>query len=159
MNTTPRKPCSDSPATSSLGSPAANQNDDGQTTNSADSDNQRPQQLDREQARNLLRCDWCRSGPACVGCVTEVAAALAVARAEGPQWRPIAEAPKDGTLFLANKNGGATIVGRMGKVKFNVGYPSEGERETFLMFPSGLTWNPTHWMPLPAPPVREEAAP
>ena len=67
-------------------------------------------------------------------------------------WQSIETAPRDGTRFLACKGyGGAIVVGYMGTVTRLSGI---GERveETFRIFPSGLRWNPTHWMPLPPPP-------
>lgn len=72
-------------------------------------------------------------------------------------WRPIETAPRDGTRFLACK-GRAILVGYMSSCVEWSGLDEQGNLakrtvECFRMFPGKLTWNPTHWMPLPLPPV------
>lgn len=77
------------------------------------------------------------------------------------KWRPISEAPRDGTKILAwsEGRGARETYWRL----YGVGSPA---REDYIkgLGPSGAwdwvepmnnwaaSWNPTHWMPLPEPP-------
>jgi hypothetical protein len=68
-----------------------------------------------------------------------------------PQWRPISEAPKDGTNILGSSGGKIPFVmawddGEEIWVTFNCHY------EYTVAKYGGKPWTPTHWMPLPAPP-------
>ncbi|CEG08759.1 hypothetical protein BN961_02177 [Afipia felis] len=68
-------------------------------------------------------------------------------------WRPITTAPRDGTWFLARateKGWGATRVVRFSEPGDRLPIHGEGK-----MWPSP----PTHWMPLPNPPVNAALAP
>lgn len=72
------------------------------------------------------------------------------------EWQPISTAPKDGSLFVGLKAGRIPVVGKMGQVTYNKGFPSEEVRWEFLIHPQGMTWNPSLWCPLPpfpAPPA------
>lgn len=66
-----------------------------------------------------------------------------LARAEQSQWRPIAEAPKDGPCVLLFSFDGGCQQGRWGSF-WNEWLSSDDGR---------VIWDPTHYMPLPAPPV------
>ena len=70
--------------------------------------------------------------------------ALALSAADASAWRPMSEAPRDGTLMLVSvKHIGCDVVSWWGA----------GWRETT----NGLALRdePTHWQPLPAPPKDE----
>lgn len=66
---------------------------------------------------------------------------------EGAGWRPIATAPKDGTSFLGHWQGGKYDCA-VRAVKFHNGKWWEPNEDY-------LVREPTHWMPLPAPPTSE----
>lgn len=69
-----------------------------------------------------------------------------------PQWQPIETAPKDGTRIHAwNGDYQTTIYWyRAPKPPYQPGWAQvQGLRDEF--YDDGM-WNPTHWMPLPAPP-------
>ena len=69
-----------------------------------------------------------------------IADALREARAMGPEWRDISEAPKDGTVFLGFFSNG----------EVHVVYILEGKCRRQM---DKEDWEmPTHWTPLPAPP-------
>lgn len=64
------------------------------------------------------------------------------------EWQPIETAPKDGTRFLAAeewdiREGWLFVVAKVRNGKFVVAWDNCDEID------------PTHWMPLPAPPVVE----
>jgi len=61
------------------------------------------------------------------------------------QWLPISTAPKDGTQFLAFEKGG----------HFNCWWHDNGYGEQYWMDEADSEPNPTHWMPLPSPPVSD----
>jgi hypothetical protein len=56
-------------------------------------------------------------------------------------WRELETAPRDGGEFLAAYHGGKVVVTR---------FDPAWEIATFYLTP------PTHWMPLPQPPVQRE---
>lgn len=61
-------------------------------------------------------------------------------------WRPIGEAPKDGTrIIVASDEYGSVWCDVWWEVR-----PRAGARWTSFVGP--LRFQPTHWMPLPAPP-------
>lgn len=63
-----------------------------------------------------------------------------------PQWKPIAEAPKDGTRILGTSLGTA----------IHCYYWRAGAFQSwFIEYAEGAPWQPTHWMPLPAAPQAE----
>ena len=67
-------------------------------------------------------------------------------------WRPIEAAPKDKEILLHVE----VTVGPMLVVQgcwFSVSQEDEGWIDTL----TGDVWTPTHWMPLPAPPTKEQA--
>lgn len=70
-------------------------------------------------------------------------------------WQPIETAPKDGTAFLATDGDDHSIVKwdkRRGWVAMGDGFlaiASQGDTWTSYIEPL-----PTHWMPLPKPPVQ-----
>ena len=63
------------------------------------------------------------------------------------QWQPIETAPKDGTRILLCSNGGAVWMGhwvcRSGAYLIN-GWTRYNQVD--------IGWEPSNWMPLPAPP-------
>mgnify|MGYP003442310506 CR=1 FL=1 len=74
------------------------------------------------------------------------------------EWQPIETAPKDGTeVILFTSHNGCEIVESFDAVQ--IGYWDEGNSTACIFFrlPS---WRckkigePTHWMPLPTPPVQ-----
>lgn len=74
------------------------------------------------------------------------------------EWRPISSAPKDGTLIL----GFAIVDTQTGNWKMRImshdSYAEVGMRNNWSGW--GDSWvGPTHWMPLPAPPVNAEPQP
>lgn len=60
-------------------------------------------------------------------------------------WLPIETAPKDGTLFVAYERGWCPWTNDTDVVYWNNGWWDSTDRETSM--------RPTHWMPLPTPPV------
>ena len=74
-------------------------------------------------------------------------------RSDAPalDWRPIATAPRDETLFLATGLDGGSGPDRHVAIVFcdGAGFFDDFDEYTYL----------THWMPLPAPPVDSSAAP
>lgn len=73
-------------------------------------------------------------------------------------WQPIETAPKDGSYFLACKGRGV-VIGRMGKATVRSGSDGKGGlkewvEDCFRLQGDNLSWNPTHWMPLPEPPAK-----
>lgn len=64
-------------------------------------------------------------------------------------WYPIATAPKDRLVLLADNKWPLEHV----PVKVGTWYP---ERERWLIF--GASWSPTHWMELPEGPAKEESS-
>lgn len=75
------------------------------------------------------------------------------------EWETIETAPKDGTAFIG-WDGKRPFLCRAGK--HYVKYPHEVGGPTFRdvwngdYYDSIMTVNPTHWMPLPTPPVNDE---
>lgn len=74
-------------------------------------------------------------------------------RQEREAWKPISSAPKDGTTFVAllNYNDGAepecAVIRWTGRANFPWYGHTEGSQ--------GMAeWVPTHWLPLPSPPVQ-----
>ena len=70
------------------------------------------------------------------------------------QWQPIETAPKDGTLLLLIVSGYEPAVGRFYQSRevwdyHDPEYLAVRERAEISFGP----WRPTHWMPLPAPPI------
>lgn len=66
-------------------------------------------------------------------------------------WRPIEEAPKDGTVIL--------VVPAGGEFNTSVAFYYPGSAGAVWIIPETnryLTVEPTHWMPLPEPPQAEE---
>jgi len=61
-----------------------------------------------------------------------------------PAWRPMETAPKDGRHVLLIARGGYPDVGRW----FDCGVNEVG-----FWAVHAIRWEPTHWMPLPAPPL------
>lgn len=81
----------------------------------------------------------------------DLAARLAASNAEVErlrkenEWRPIAEAPKDGTSILTFPHYHITHWD-MEIESFTHGWDEDAERF------KPMRWAPTHWMPLPTPP-------
>lgn len=85
------------------------------------------------------------------------------AQVEGMGWRPIEEAPKDGTHFI----------GLIGGLPYDVhcreyiegwketgksGWVSSGKKKLFFLKETSdsiMPCKPTHWIPLPQPPVKK----
>ncbi len=72
---------------------------------------------------------------------TAIRAYLSALPASGAGWRPIAEAPKDGRLFIAWGAGDVPYV------------TSHLSADTFAHLGGHPKPVPTHWMPLPSPPL------
>jgi hypothetical protein len=64
-------------------------------------------------------------------------------------WMPIDTAPKEGTCLVCSEG----IVGEARYFEEERGWWWEGTHPTDAT--GGDVWNPTHWMPLPAPPTVE----
>ena len=79
-----------------------------------------------------------------------LSAELEAAGAQGVQWQPIETAPKDSTLFLAGWPDGRMCVLR--------GDILSAQKARATPTPEHLQFQCTHWMPLPAAPVAENAA-
>ena len=62
------------------------------------------------------------------------------------QWQPIETAPKDGTMVLVFTNGHMDVTSW--PENWGGKWPS-----AYMAYAEGL--EPTHWMPLPAPPIRK----
>lgn len=72
------------------------------------------------------------------------------------EWRPIKDAPKDGTRILLHRGNdwsNACYVGYFGTKPYGreSGF---GPREAWLSEPGDYTKYPRYWMPLPEPPRR-----
>lgn len=85
-------------------------------------------------------------------------AALAAAPPAPSPWRPISEAPRDGTLIIVGRN-----MGNFGFVRGTAYYENSGNgiegwiARGFSEPPGELGLaHPTHWMPLPQPPEEEK---
>lgn len=80
-----------------------------------------------------------------ISCFNEIVAVIRTALTASSQaWLPIAEAPRDGTEFLAYSNGRIYIT--------RVRIDNHGNnKNTYVACPK----KPTHWMPLPPPPVKD----
>lgn len=65
------------------------------------------------------------------------------------EWQSIETAPNDGTQVLIGRAGARPIIGSQKKGKCVGGMPTGW---TFSSF-DGSYMPPTHWMPLPAPPI------
>lgn len=90
-----------------------------------------------DQITALLSAD-----PVCGGRVTGETVRAIAALVAG--WQPIENAPKDGASVLGHADGDCAVV-----------HYSSGEwqlTETGLYAEDGR-WQPTHWMPLPPPPI------
>lgn len=70
------------------------------------------------------------------------------AAGDAPAWQPIETAPKDGTAFLAWRG--------IERGPFQCWWNDDG-REAYWMDYADTEPNPTHWQPLPAPPVPRPA--
>jgi hypothetical protein len=74
-------------------------------------------------------------------------------------WQPIETAPKDGQQFIGLWRGQVYTVSW---VQYYVKWPHEEGGPTFRGGWSAETWDqhmpcqPTHWMPLPPPPARQQ---
>lgn len=72
------------------------------------------------------------------------------------EWQPIETAPKDGTEFIGLKG---RLVFRTKNQQYYVKWPHEvggptyRDEWTYEDASSFTPWSPTHWMPLPPPPV------
>lgn len=77
-----------------------------------------------------------------------------LAKLAAPQWQPIETAPKDGTRILIYQPDGQWKSRRDRRLEYiDVAYwhtPGNPEHPGF--WTGGLTYRPTHWMPLPEPP-------
>ncbi len=101
-----------------------------------------------EQAKDLDRGTVKAVYDAIKGLTTPATGTDEALREAADGWRPIESAPKDGTsLLLACTDWPhSTVLGKPIPVKVggNIGKGWE-------IF--GASWQPTHWMPLPAPPA------
>lgn len=86
---------------------------------------------------------------------------MAAAPLAATEWRPIATAPRDGTKMLVLTPNGDIEVSEFYEIKSYIYEPVEGteyHRQVLTTEHSG--WNastdPTHWMPLPPLPGKEE---
>ena len=75
-------------------------------------------------------------------------------------WQPIETAPKDGRLFLGAKNlgvgyGWARYICRWSEFKKSFG-SQFGIPEGGIWYPLDEKNTPSHWMPLPEPPILKE---
>jgi len=69
-------------------------------------------------------------------------------------WQPIETAPKDGTpILIACSYGLGVRIGQWHDYHDNANTRQLGPRWGFL-FIAGRDVDPTHWMPLPAPPTQ-----
>ncbi len=75
-----------------------------------------------------------------------VSSALSAQVQDVAGWQPIDTAPKDGTQILAFEIGGY----------FNCWWHDNGYGEQYWMDEADSEPNPTHWMPLPAAPAKQE---
>lgn len=80
---------------------------------------------------------------------TAVYSALSAQVQDVAGWQPIERAPRDGTQFLAFEIGGY----------FNCWWHDNGYGEQYWMDEADSEPNPTHWMPLPAAPAKQEGKP
>jgi hypothetical protein len=89
--------------------------------------------------------------PDCLRLVSETLAAQAVEKVAG--WRPIESAPKDGTPVLVVENiDGRQVVGEAYCCHDDESF--YWAQESPHDYPEPDKIFPTHWMPLPSPPVR-----
>ena len=86
-----------------------------------------------------------RDGPPAAIAHSKADMRAALAAADAKRWRPISEAPTDGTRFLF-WNGG--LVG--------IGFYIQGKHFAADSFAGQTAQNPTHWQPLPPPPKEGE---
>lgn len=92
---------------------------------------------------------------------TTQAEAYADARvAESQQWHPIETAPKDGTAILVSNERGAWFAKY--EPVYQSGYRPENPWFSLMLnhdhMRTGKPYAPTHWMPLPAPPLSGPAS-
>ena len=102
---------------------------------------------DVEAALELLRDQLCENPafPCHPTCHCRHTTRLALAAAAAKRWRPISEAPTDGTRFLFWNCG---LVG--------IGFYIQGKHFAADSFAGQTAQNPTHWQPLPPPPKEGE---
>lgn len=86
----------------------------------------------------------------------EALARLDALPADSEGWRPIREAPQDGTLVdlwcVHSQIGGV----RVANMRW---FHGEWRTEPPFRDPLNLGWHATHWQPLPTPPRAEEGEP
>ena len=88
-----------------------------------------------------------------VPCVEDFDQLIALARrGAAVQWRPIEEAPKDGTWILVGAPGKEPETACWSSSVWLEGWYSGGGRSDSY----GPSFEPTHWMPLPPPPKGAE---
>lgn len=83
-----------------------------------------------------------------------IAVVQAVLARTGAEWRPIADAPKDGTHILLFRQ-------QIQEGSWHEADPNSWHQTAYWGGPgwSYPEWDePTHWMPLPPPPARKETA-
>jgi hypothetical protein len=100
----------------------------------------------REQVENFLKTRpevrfWNTSDAMC--------AAWQASRTAALEWQPIETAPKGGTLILV----GSARDGYTTEAQFDTEREEWWEVNTHWTDATGDPLYPTHWMPLPAPPV------
>lgn len=107
--------------------------------------------LDRTDFGASLECDHVNCASAILAALRAAPAEtrLALAREIAPdQWQPIETAPRDAMVVLCMTQHRGYL-----HTPMKVGYM--GEDGTWVVF--GGSWQPTHWQPLPAPPVAAAA--
>lgn len=107
-----------------------------------------PEETARETAHKIVVClgDG-KTREHTNGCDHATTAIAAAIQAERPQWRPIEEAPKDGTAILLFFPEGFCHVGTW-LPKSNVWAVTYRKPDLHYFDVD----RPTHWMPLPTPP-------
>lgn len=111
---------------------------------------------DEERARAIaaIMCGagGCRPDAACQ-CADAITTALAAARAEALEWQPIETAPKDSRSVLTWDGRRRAIARYEGATEFML-WDWMAQCFAEEAAPAAMI-DPTHWMPLPAPPRPE----
>ncbi len=100
----------------------------------------------------LVKCRTPHAKQAYIPIALVEAALVPCPAVASPAWQPIETAPKDGKRVLLGRNDGNRFTGLVGVAAWRKDHNSDQFQARIW---DGWTWMlpPTHWMPLPTPPL------